>query len=146
MIKEATKAIGVVTIKLLDKDGNLKENITVPNLVVDTGTSHIISRMLNNTATPMSHMAIGTSSAVPVVTDVALGSELAREVLSSVTPTGATIQYNCTFGAGVGTGNVTEAGIFNAASSGTMLNRVIFGSVNKGALDTMLILWSLTIG
>jgi hypothetical protein len=146
MIKENAKAIGVVTVKLLDKDGNVKEDFTVNNLVVDTGTSHIISRMLNNTATPMSHMAIGTGISTPTVSDIALGAEAARDIFTSVSTTGATIEYNCTFGAGVGTGNITEAGIFNAASSGTMLNRVTFGSVNKGSLDTMLILWSVTIG
>ena len=44
-----------------------------------------------------------------------------------------------------GTGAVTEAGIFNASSGGTMLCRTVFAVVNKGADDGMSITWQITV-
>ena len=44
-----------------------------------------------------------------------------------------------------GTGAITEAGIFNASSSGTMLCRTVFSVVNKGASDSMTITWTVTV-
>jgi len=49
------------------------------------------------------------------------------------------------FGAGEGTGSITEAGIFNASSSGTLLCRTVFSVVNKGASDSMTITWTVTV-
>ena len=40
---------------------------------------------------------------------------------------------------------VTEAGVFNASSSGTMLCRTVFPVVNKGADDTMSVTWTITL-
>jgi hypothetical protein len=51
-----------------------------------------------------------------------------------------------TFGAGVGTGALTEAGIFNAATAGVMLSRVVFSVVNKASTDALTITWAITIG
>jgi hypothetical protein len=46
---------------------------------------------------------------------------------------------------GVGTGAISEAGIFNASSGGTMLCRTVFPVVNKQASDTIAITWTITI-
>ena len=43
------------------------------------------------------------------------------------------------------TGAITEAGLFNASSSGTMLCRTVFSVVNKGASDAMTITWTVTV-
>ena len=43
------------------------------------------------------------------------------------------------------TAAITEAGIFNANSAGTMLARTVFTAINKGELDTMTISWDITI-
>ena len=55
------------------------------------------------------------------------------------------IEYVTTSGAGVATGAVTEAGIFNASSSGTMLCRTVFAVVNKGSGDTLQVTWTVTL-
>ena len=49
------------------------------------------------------------------------------------------------FAAGSGTGAITEAGVFNASSGGTMLCRTVFSVVNKGADDSMTITWTITV-
>jgi len=46
---------------------------------------------------------------------------------------------------GTGSGAITEAGVLNAASSGTLLCRTVFSVVNKGASDSMTITWTITI-
>jgi hypothetical protein len=82
-----------------------------------------------------------------IVANTTLGTELARQVLttSGGTVAGAVITFATSYAAGTGTGAITEAAILNAASAGTMLARTVFGVVNKGALDTMTISWAVTI-
>lgn len=138
MINEDLKLRGDVAIVLKDKDGNIKENRKIQNLVVSSGLEFICSRMAGTSAGVMSHMALGsgTTAAAAGQTDLVsiLGS---REALDSSTASSNTITYVSSFEAGEGTGAVTEAGIFNASSSGTMLCRTVFAVVNKQADDTM---------
>lgn len=117
----------------------------VDNLVVTDGKEYVASRMKDATTTAMSRMAIGTGSTAAAASDSALGSEAARVALTSTTVSGADVTYVATFGAGTGTGAITEAGILNAASSGTMLCRTVFSVVNKGASDSMTITWTVTV-
>lgn len=146
MIKDDLKATGIVNIKQYNSTGNLIKEFTVNNLVVNSGVSFIISRMYSSTENPMSHMAIGGTFGSPVPSEATLGSEITRVALTSTTIVGNSIVFVAEFGAGVGTGIIQEAGIFNAASSGIMLNRVSFGSVNKNSSDTIVITWTLTLG
>lgn len=139
IVNDSIKATGHVTVRL---NGDVVQEI--PNLVVTAGKNFIASRMTGST-TAMSHMAIGSSSTAAAVGDTALGAELGRVALSSSSTTGAVTTYSATFPAGTGTGAVVEAGILNAASSGTMLCRTTFAVVNKGANDTLTITWQVTI-
>jgi hypothetical protein len=90
-------------------------------------------------------MAIGTGSTAAAASNTALGSQAARTTLTSTTVSGADVTYVDTFAAGTGTGAITEAGLFNASSSGTMLCRTVFSVVNKGASDSMTITWTVTV-
>ena len=116
----------------------------VDNLVVTTGKGYVASRMKDASATAMSHMAIGTGSSAAAAGDTALGSESARVALTSTTVSGADVVYVATVGAGVGTATLTEAAILNASSSGTMLCRTVYGTITKGASDSMTITWTVT--
>lgn len=119
----------------------------VPNIVVNNGKDFVASRMKDATATVMSHMAIGTGTTSAVATDTTLETELSgsRTALTSTTVSSNDIIYVATFAAGVGTGAVTEAGIFNASSGGTMLCRTVFAVVNKAAADAMTVTWTVTV-
>ena len=111
MLNDTLKLKGRVALVLRDKDGNIKEERDINNLVVTAGLDFIASRMKDATATVMSHMALGSS----------------------------------TTAAAAGQTDLTEAGIFNAASGGTMLCRTVFAVVNKQADDTMTVTWTVTI-
>ena len=117
----------------------------VPNLVVTTGKEYVASRMKDATKTAMSHMAVGSGTTSPAAGDTTLGTELDRQALASTTVSSNEITYVATFGAGDGTGAISEAGLFNAASAGDMLCRTTFGVVNKGASDSMTITWVVTV-
>jgi len=117
----------------------------VDNLVVTAGKGYVASRMKDTTATAMSHMAIGSGSTAAAANDTALGNELGRVALTSTTVSSAVVTYVASFPAGTGTGAVTEAGILNASSSGTLLCRTVFSVVNKGAADSMTVTWTVTV-
>jgi hypothetical protein len=144
MIEETVKATGEVQIKLFNADGSLKEEKTIKNLVVTVGKTWIAGRMVG-TPTAMSHMAVGSGSTAAAAGDTTLGSSLGRVALTSSTSSGAVATFVASFGAGTGTGAVTEAGIFNDVSAGTMLCRTVFSVVNKGAADGMTITWNITV-
>ena len=116
----------------------------IDNLVVTTGKAYVASRMKDASATAMSHMAVGTGSTAAAAGDTALGNESARVALTSTTVSGADVVYVATFGAGVGTATLTEAAILNASSSGTMLCRTVYGTITKGASDSMTVTWTVT--
>ena len=144
--QELIKATGALKIVLKDATGQVKHEQEIKNLVVTTGLGFIASRMKDATATAMSHMAIGAGTANAAAGDTALGSELGRVALTSTTVTANAVAYVASFGAGTGTGAVTEAGIFNDGAAGTMLCRTKFAVVNKEAGDTMSITWTVTLG
>lgn len=140
MLKDGLKLTGKLKIAI---NGNTVQEI--PNLVVTDGKEFVASRMKDATATAMSHMAIGTGSTAAAAGDSALGSEAGRVALTSTTVTNNEVEYVATFGAGTGTGAITEAGILNASTNGTLLCRTVFSVVNKGSADSMTITWTVTV-
>ena len=140
MLYDSLKMEGHLSIKVNDEV--VQE---VPNLVVTAGKGFVASRMKDATTNAMSHMSIGTNTASAAAGNTGLGAEAARVALTSTTVSSNTITYVATFGTGVGTGAITEAGLFNASSSGTMLCRTVFAVVNKGSSDSMTITWTVTV-
>ena len=143
--KEELKVTGGLKVEVKDKDGNVKDSRELKNLVVTAGLGYIASRMKEATATAMSHMAIGTDNTAAAAGNTALGNEAARQALTSTTVSSNTVEYVASFAAGTGTGAITEAGVLNGASGGTLLCRTVFSVVNKGASDSMTITWTITI-
>jgi len=165
MLDDSLNACGKLNIKLIDHLGNIKQERDETNVVVNDGLRYIAARMFSNSSgtagtggvmpatglpTIMTHMAIGTSTTAEQKSDSALFGEVARVALDSTTIAQTTIsddsvQYVATFNPGVGTAAITEAGIFNASTSGKMLCRTTFSVINKGALDTLVITWKVTV-
>ena len=113
--------------------------------MVAVGKDVIAARLIGNTLAVMSHMAVGSSATTAATSQTALGTELGRVTLDSTARAANTITYVATFPAGTGTGSLTEAGILNASSSGNLLCRTTFGVVTKGAGDTVVITWNVTV-
>ena len=145
MIQDSIKMTGELRITVTNPEGTITQETVVPNLVVTAGKDFIAERMKDATTTAMSHMAIGTGTTAAAAGDTALETEAGRVTLTSTTVTANAVAYVATFGAGTGTGAITEAGLFNASSSGDMLCRTVFSVINKGAADTLGITWTVTV-
>jgi hypothetical protein len=85
-------------------------------------------------------MAVGTGS--PAAN--ALGTESDRNALTSKTRSGAVVTMVGDWAAGDATATLTEAGIFDASSSGNMWCSSTFTGIVKAAADTLSITWTLT--
>jgi len=136
--------------------GNLKIEMNgelireVPNLVTTVGKAFVAASMLktsSNSPAAMTHMELGTGTTDPVVGNTTLETIVSssRTALATPSVSGAVVTYVCTFPAGTGTGALTEAGILNAGSGGTLLCRTEFAVVNKGSADAMTITWTVTV-
>ena len=139
MIHDDLKLTGALTIALNDVIVEETEN-----LVVTAGKNWVADRM-NNANTVMTHMAVGTGTNAAAAGDTTLQTENDRNALTSTTVTNNAVAYVATWAAGDATAALTEAGIFDAASSGDMLARTVFSVVNKGAADSMTITWTITV-
>lgn len=144
MIKDNFNFTGQLHVTVFDSNGILKDERYIPNLVVTSGKTFICSRMAGTATAVMSHMAVGSGTNSAVVGDSALQTEITRVALTSTTPNTNTITYVGTYPAGVGTGTISEAGILNNSSGGTLLARTTFTAVPKGAGDSMTISWTIT--
>lgn len=129
------------------RDGKVIADETHKNLITTVGKNWIAARQ-KDTGQPaqLSHMACGSGSVAADVANTTLGTELARVALSTAGGTVAAnvVTYVAVFPAGTGTGAVTEIGLFNAASSGTMVSRAVFAVKNKEAGDTITFTWTHT--
>lgn len=146
MVKDKVTATGRVQIVLTGKDGKVKETRDIYNLVVDVGEAFIASRMAGTSAAVMSHMGIGSGTTAAAAGQTALVTAVgARVALTSTTVAANTVTYVAAFVAGASTGAITEAGLFNALTAGTMLCRTVFAVVPKGVDDILSITWTVTI-
>lgn len=147
-VREEVGVRGHLLIEVHDEHGALKDLVEVANLVVTTGKAHIADALSSSPGQgAMSHMAVGTGTGAPAAGDTTLGTEIDRNALTSRTDATNVVTYVGSWAAGDATNSaITEAGIFNASSSGTMLARAKFTAIDKGASDTLTITWTVTIG
>ena len=120
------------------------------NLVVTAGKEWVAGRFKDGSIPDeMSHMALGTSGTAAAAGNTALAAEITASRIALTTDGGtvsnATVQYDATWSSSHGAYAIQEAGIFNAASGGTMLARTVFAIINKGTDDTVSITWTITV-
>jgi|SRR3989337_1695376 len=141
MCQDFLKLSGKITVKKND-ELVLEKN----NLIVTAGKTFVAAALGASSTSPFTHMGIGSGTTAAVIGDTDLETSIVRQVFGSVTPVANVITFVTTYAAGTGTGTITEAGLFNAASAGTMLSRVVFGAISKGAADSLQITWEITVG
>jgi len=142
---EITGLKGEFEVFLYDERKTLKAYRKVKNLTVDAGFHAVCDAMGEGNVSPFDYCAIGTGTTAPAAGDTILESETAR-VAGGYTKTADTVWKNdATFGAGVGTGAISEAGLLNNTSGGTLLCRQTFAVINKAAGDTLVVTWQYTL-
>jgi hypothetical protein len=134
-----------VTLILRDGDGNIKDAREIHNTVPNVGLYGVMDQLLASpTEAKPGWMEVGTST--PSATKLGAYISGSKTALSAKTRTNAVVEMKCTFAAGVGTGAITEAGIFNSVTedSGTMYVSASFGVITKAAADSLEIIWTMT--
>ena len=141
---------GELNLVLRDKDGNVKLDRTIKNLILTDGLE-VCAECLGGTGSQdyLQCIALGDSTQVPVTGDTDLiGSELGRVTSVNAYVASNKEQFVGTFGPGVGTGAIEEAILADAnAASGARksFSRVLTGTITKGAGDTLTVTWEVTI-
>lgn len=147
MIKDSLTVTGEVNVKVFNSNGELKSELNKSNLVVSSGKSFIATRISSNSATPMSHMAIGYGTNPASLSNISLQDEAQNGRIAIAQPTivNNIMTFTGIFGPTYGTGQIAEAGIFNSNSGGLMMCRTSFPPVQKDNEDTIAISWTITI-
>jgi hypothetical protein len=145
-VNDGVAVRGRVHVELFGPDGALKESRTVSNLVTTAGKAHIADQLSSSPGgAAMSHMALGTGTTNPAIGDTAVETEIDRNALTSRTDAGAVVTYVGTWAAGDATNAaISEGGILNNSSGGTLLARAEWTPINKGAGDTLTVTWTVT--
>jgi hypothetical protein len=124
---------GTYTFEIRDVDGNVRDSWTVDNIVTNVGKAQIALLTGDATAVPFTFLAVGTSSTAVAATDTTLTAEIVDSGLEraagtvsrvTTTTTNDTFQIVKTWTA-TGSKTIEEVGVFNAASSGTMLSHAL---------------------
>jgi hypothetical protein len=147
---ENLKLSGKLSIVLFDSAGNIKDTREVNNLVVNSGLTFIASRMTGTAKSVMSHMAVGTSTTAVTATQTDIQSILGTRVALDIaggSPSTSAVVYSASFNVGVSVGSITEAAIFNSGTlaTGDMLCRTVFTAITKGATDSMVVSWTISL-
>ena len=131
------KIDGVMKGVLTHADGS-KTEIIRHNLIVAGGFDFICEAMGSaNRPDNMAYIAVGEGTDEASAGQTTLSKEINRQQAEYDHTAGTKMfTLKAKFSEGIGTGALTEAGGFNARSGGTMLDRVTFAVVNKGADDT----------
>jgi len=136
------KLKGYLTLLKFDKNGLCVDETRLSNLIVDQGLE-FTSKLLNGVSTDaFKYVAIGSNDTAAAVSDTALNTE--EEIML------ATATYEADFKSKLtaiftftGTVTIKEAGIFDAASSGSLLSRVVFADKTFEDGESLGVIWTI---
>lgn len=144
---EKIKAKGTLIIK---KNGKVIKEVT--NLIVNGGLETWTGLLLTDTTgsyTAFDFMAIGIGTTTQTATDTTLETESLRVAGTgtqiTTSTTNDTAQLVATFNI-TSTLAITESGIFNDATTGTMFNRTTFPAENVINGDDLELTWKIQLG
>jgi len=127
-------------------DGTVFDVREVHNLVVNAGLEWVKAQIHDaaDGTDVMEYTAVGDDNTAPAVGQTALISQLSTRTQGTYA-SGATGVCTIT-GLHTATGSwaVVEAGLFDASTSGTMLARVIFSTINLSTSDELTVEWTIT--
>ncbi|GAA0750902.1 hypothetical protein LRH25_31475 [Ideonella azotifigens] len=138
------------------RDGSILLDRSHANRIVQAGRALVAQRFAGVPGTPpaiVSHMGVGTGFTAPADGDLKLVAERARNpvaapVYSNVVDGGisrikVSLQTVFDFGEANGAEPLREAGIFTAATGGTIYNRVVFDAVTKANTFKLTLIWDI---
>jgi len=155
-LKQGAQLNGWIKIDHYDKDGNLIESVETPNALTNTGFTEVAGLFCSDQSgsyTAFDYIAVGTGTTAATATDTQLQTEETENGLTRAAATGTLVTVNVTNDTAqlvksfsvTGSVAVTESGVLNAASTGTMLCRQTFSAINVADGDTLQITWKVTV-
>lgn len=134
--------------------GRYSSRIRRSNLITTAGKAGVASRINGSGGEAVfTYIAVGTGATAANVADTTLQTELAVSGLSRANATASrtttdttndTARLQNTFTVS-GTAAVTESGVLNAASVGTLLARQVFSAINVVNGDSLQITWDVDV-
>lgn len=126
--------------------------LTDPSLTANDTTASVPFTVTN--ITDGTHLVVSSTSGMTGGDTIVQGTNTTT-ITSVDSGTGLTVgstsgwvvnvwQNVASFGPGVNTGSITEAGLFSASTGGTMFARQVFGLVSKSGTDTLVVTWQVS--
>ncbi|MFW6174060.1 MAG: hypothetical protein ACOC5T_09975 [Elusimicrobiota bacterium] len=156
LMNSGAKLNGWIKIDHFDNEGNLIETVETPNALTNTGFAEVAGLFCSDQSgsyTAFDYIAVGTGTTAATATDTELETEETENGLTRAASTGTletenvtddTAQFVKSFDV-TGSVAVTESGVFNDSSAGTMLCRQTFSEINVADGDTLQITWRTTV-
>lgn len=135
---DAISTKGGVSITIVRSDGSAS-TYRNHNLITNAGIDFLANSFGNESREPqMTYIAVGTGTEEAQFADTSLKREVLRKKATVTHTQGtSTVTVTTTFTEGEATGALTEAGILNAGTQGTLFDRIVFPVINKGEKDTV---------
>lgn len=158
---------GSLRVVLTGPDGTVKYDETLENMVTQVGDQYYAERAAGIAGAPatVTGMQLGTGSTAPAKTGTgaaSIGTLVAGSLVAVTLPSGSSLQagvrrlvYSAQWGAGVATANnIQEVALVNQAvatqtvapAAATIARALVSPIVNKGAQDTLSIVWNHDLG
>ena len=139
------RVIGIIEIVVRDGRGRIKYRIIRRNLITDAGLEYIAKALGGLiTVEAFKYIAIGSGTTAPSGSDTALENEIAREEgsvsLETTNVTNDTLKVSASF-IFTASYDISESGLFNAATGGTMLARQTFDTISVKAGYELDVTW-----
>ena len=160
LYSESNNVMGHITLTVADADGNIIDYVQTDNLVVDVGIDTMgdlifpdINLNGNSTDSKFSWIGIGEGSTAAAAGNTGIETAIsgcARVQDGTVTGVSTTsgeitVTVDGSFSGATCAGAVTEAVLMNDGTSGELLARQVFSTVNVGASDTLTVSWDITL-
>lgn len=147
--RQPLKIIGIIEITVKDGKGRVKYRIIRRNLITDAGIQYIVQALAAQvTLAAFKYIAIGTGTTSPSGSDTALESEVARQegtiTIESTNISNDTLRVDASF-TFEASYSISESGLFNAASGGTMLARQTFDPISVEPGFTLDVTWRIIV-
>jgi hypothetical protein len=118
------------------------------NLVVSGGLNLIRDLLDGDSVAGLTHFAVGTGTGAVSSTQTTLGTEVFRDSVSQRTSNAQQLVVSYYLASGSANGNtLSEAGLFNDATTGTMFARVLLSpAVVKTSAVAVTLNWTINLG
>jgi hypothetical protein len=151
-MNEGIKVTGRLAWELV-RNGEVVQSGERDNIITTVGKNALAALLISASAgtSLVTHMGFGSATTAVAVGDSALGTELvgngyARVAVTRSNPSGNVIQYQSTLTGLTVSTTVQEAGLFNAATVGTLFAHQLTGAVTLSSTsDSLQITWQVTV-